>query len=688
MSVLSIQPTFPVFTDIDGQPLEDGYIFIGQANQNPITNPISVFFNPGLTVLAGQPIRTIGGYPANAGTPGRLYVNSDYSIQVQNKNGSVVYSAPEALERYSGDLISFTGFKGQIGTLADLADDDGSDWIGFEPSGAGSTARSVQDKLRDVVSVKDFGAVGDGVTSDSAALNAAYASLPSTGGKIYFPKGKYLLTQAHDFSNPVMFVGEGCSATPGADAASQVIKAASVNGPVITVRGLCSGFVDIGFDGQSGNIGNGLQINCGRSLIRNVSSHRMGQDGVRIGDPVTPINCNLMTIDGLYCRSNGRDGLHISDTDGTMPVGGPNANGGTIQKVETSSNGRDGIRVYNAWYLTIIGDVPQSNTGVGLHLINNGAPAFNGSRYHTIVGGEQNEGNSGGNIVSSSFLTTFLGVHPGPTYTNTDVFPTYFSAAGGLTVVGASFTRADLSPVIASSGSGTTFYPFIVRNQANSSNGRGVGIEFQPPDATDNFRTGGRIRVEQATTNKDYMAFSVNDTGAQSTLLVLNSIGVSVGPGTNNTTILGTPSARWSEVFAINGTINTSDERQKQQVRELSDAERAVAVRLKGLIRAFKWNDAVEKKGDGARIHVGVMAQEVKSAFEAEGLVAEAYGVFCYDEWEAEYEPEYEEKIVTYPDVGKVTEYVETGAMKLVRPAGNSYGVRYEELLAFIISAI
>ena len=107
MSVLSIQPTFPVFTDIDGQPLEDGYIFIGQANQNPITNPISVFFNPGLTVLAGQPIRTIGGYPANAGTPGRLYVNSDYSIQVQNKNGSVVYSSPTATERYSGAVISF-----------------------------------------------------------------------------------------------------------------------------------------------------------------------------------------------------------------------------------------------------------------------------------------------------------------------------------------------------------------------------------------------------------------------------------------------------------------------------------------------------------------------------------------------------------------------------------------------------
>lgn len=93
MSALSIQPTFPIFTDIDGQPLEDGYIFIGAANLNPQTNPIVVYQNAALTTVAVQPIRTRGGYPVFSGTPGRLYVNSDYSIQVQNKNGSVIYTS-------------------------------------------------------------------------------------------------------------------------------------------------------------------------------------------------------------------------------------------------------------------------------------------------------------------------------------------------------------------------------------------------------------------------------------------------------------------------------------------------------------------------------------------------------------------------------------------------------------------
>jgi len=93
MSALSIQPPFPVFTDLDGQPLEDGYIFIGTANLPPITNPLTVYWNAALTNVAVQPIRTSGGYPVNSGTPARLFVNANYSIQVQNRTGAMVYSS-------------------------------------------------------------------------------------------------------------------------------------------------------------------------------------------------------------------------------------------------------------------------------------------------------------------------------------------------------------------------------------------------------------------------------------------------------------------------------------------------------------------------------------------------------------------------------------------------------------------
>jgi hypothetical protein len=218
MSALSIQPTYPIFTDIDGQPLEAGYIFIGTANLNPITNPINVYWDAALTQPAAQPIRTVSGYPSNAGTPARLYVGSDYSIQIQNKNGTLVYSAPTATERYAfvinADGVNFTGFKGQVGFVSDLADDDGSDWVGFEQAGANAVARSAQDKMRDVVSVKDFGAVGDNTADDTDAFEAAIA----TGKGIYIPAGTYRLTRTLDtrslgLGNGKAIIGAGRSAS-------------------------------------------------------------------------------------------------------------------------------------------------------------------------------------------------------------------------------------------------------------------------------------------------------------------------------------------------------------------------------------------------------------------------------------------------------------------------------------------
>jgi len=186
--------------------------------------------------------------------------------------------------------------------------------------------------------------------------------------------------------------------------------------------------------------------------------------------------------------------------------------------------------------------------------------------------------------------------------------------------------------------------------------------------------TVGRVRVS----NGGGMSLSVrpSGTGTIEDALFLSSSTFQVysapRPATDNAISLGTASLRWSTVYAGTGTINTSDEKEKQQIRSLSEAEKSVATQLKGLIKAFKFNDAVAQKGDSARIHFGVMAQEVKSAFESKGLVAENYALLCYDEWEEEIEIKDEDGNVIQP----------------YRAAGNRYGVRYDELLAFIISQL
>lgn len=106
MTALSIQPPYPPFLDRNGVPLKNGYIWIGTAATNPTTNPINVYWDAALTQPAAQPIRTLNGYPVNSGTPGRLYVNGDYSIMVLDAKGTLIYSAPNATERYSAVVVS------------------------------------------------------------------------------------------------------------------------------------------------------------------------------------------------------------------------------------------------------------------------------------------------------------------------------------------------------------------------------------------------------------------------------------------------------------------------------------------------------------------------------------------------------------------------------------------------------
>lgn len=188
MSALSIQPTYPIFTDIDGQPLEDGYVWIGTANLDPQTNPINVYWDAALTLPAAQPIRTLAGYPANSGTPARLYVNSDYSIRVMNKNGSAVYSAPAATERYSNVVVSGVNAENVV----------------YDPPFNGGIQTNVESKLAQYVSVFDFMTASEiaGVQSGAQPdVTHAIQAAILAGRVIYFPPGQYKISSTIDWEN-------------------------------------------------------------------------------------------------------------------------------------------------------------------------------------------------------------------------------------------------------------------------------------------------------------------------------------------------------------------------------------------------------------------------------------------------------------------------------------------------------
>ena len=147
-------------------------------------------------------------------------------------------------------------------------------------------------------------------------------------------------------------------------------------------------------------------------------------------------------------------------------------------------------------------------------------------------------------------------------------------------------------------------------------------------------------------------------------------------PSADNTMSLGLASFRWSVVYAATALINTSDANLKQDIAELDDAEKRVAIRIKSLIKKYRFKDSVAEKGDSARIHIGVIAQEVQAAFTAEGLDSAQYALFCSDTW--------------YVIDGKRSEVADEPFTQDTpnAVAVTQLGIRYDELLAFVISTL
>jgi hypothetical protein len=161
-------------------------------------------------------------------------------------------------------------------------------------------------------------------------------------------------------------------------------------------------------------------------------------------------------------------------------------------------------------------------------------------------------------------------------------------------------------------------------------------------------------------TNDEPMALTAN---------ILNIFATWFAPANDNIVSLGLAGQRWTVVYAATGAINTSDANQKQDIESINDAEKATAVAIKGLIKKFKFKDSVKEKGDKARIHFGVIAQEVQAAFTANGLDAENYGLFCSDTW--------------YTLDGETVSKGTEGATEVTQ-----LGIRYDELLCFVIAAL
>ena len=167
--------------------------------------------------------------------------------------------------------------------------------VAYDPPFTGSVATDVEAKLAQYVSVKDFGAVGDGVTDDTAAIQAAIDAMEPIGGEVYLPAGLYQTTSTIVLDRKVTLRGQGKPFPVGTYNPTQQVTGAVIrkshNGHGITVTGPSAysesaGIFCISIISQ-GNLyptGDGIRIdNVGSYVIEQCDVWSCGGNGFSIG---------------------------------------------------------------------------------------------------------------------------------------------------------------------------------------------------------------------------------------------------------------------------------------------------------------------------------------------------------------------------------------------------------------------
>lgn len=194
-----------------------------------------------------------------------LVVNTRNELLIHNGIGYTYLGALPATISSETNPVGNADWKPQIdlNLREELADTTnvvmGDALIGVKQPFTGSVVRTQHSKNTDVVSVKDFGAVGDGITDDSAAFNAAISALSTRGGSVYVPTGNYKVLNLNidvrtlDFhGNRIGFFGDGpaLSVLIGSSAISTSYVMAVTANTTEAVNSVIAGvsFRDLGFE--------------------------------------------------------------------------------------------------------------------------------------------------------------------------------------------------------------------------------------------------------------------------------------------------------------------------------------------------------------------------------------------------------------------------------------------------------
>lgn len=240
--MLAIANPFDYFSDLNGDALDGGTIYYGLPNQDPIQYPKAVFFDSAMTIPAPQPLKTVAGYIVRNGSPTYIFTaNGSYSILVLDKHGRQIYFVADVL--LIGNQAAVTNkYNPVVNSIADLrlldktqsfnafangyyaATDGGGGhyWLDVSDTTSADNGGTIivgadggRWKLAttESVSVKQFGAKGDGSNDDTGNIQAAINYMANQLGELYFPAGTYKVTSPLTSTYPVQWRGEGNGVT-------------------------------------------------------------------------------------------------------------------------------------------------------------------------------------------------------------------------------------------------------------------------------------------------------------------------------------------------------------------------------------------------------------------------------------------------------------------------------------------